>query len=371
MALPAPTPTPDPVAQDLPKQRVRKIHVRGFKSIRDQEVDLGPLSVLVGGNGSGKSNFFDAFRLLHYLGAGDLETFIARGGGASRFLYRGTKVTEAIKIEISLDDYAYETALVSTGEDRLFVKEETASFRDPDTGSRWFDRTRHASGHGAARDLLHRSSDVWRVHHFNDTSPSAKVKLTSDVHDNLFLREDAGNLPAFLYRLQETAGSAFRTITETIQMVAPFFDGFRLQPDRLNGEKIRLEWKEKGSDLYFAASSLSDGTLRFMALVTLLLQPDPPPTILIDEPELGLHPAAVTLLAAILESVATRTQIIVSTQSVTLVDQFAPEAILVVDRRGGASEFRHLTSEELEAWLEDFSLGELWHKNVFGGGPYS
>jgi predicted ATPase len=169
--------------------------------------------------------------------------------------------------------------------------------------------------------------------------------------------------------MQEKQRDHFNNIRDTIRQVAPFFDEFRLQPSKLNESKIKLEWKEKGSDAYFNASSLSDGTLRFICLATLLLQPELPSMVLLDEPELGLHPAAVTLLADLLASASTRTQVIVATQSVTLVNQFTPNDVWTVDRSDNQSAFRHLNDTDMSNWLEDYGLGELWEKNVLGARP--
>jgi predicted ATPase len=134
---------------------------------------------------------------------------------------------------------------------------------------------------------------------------------------------------------------------------------------------IQLEWRQKDSDYPFLASHLSDGTLRFMCLATALLQPSPPATMLFDEPELGLHPYALTLLANLFKQAAkgTSQQVIVSTQSAQLVNEFEPEDIVVVERTQGESVFGRLESAKLSGWLEDYTLGELWQKNVFGGGP--
>jgi predicted ATPase len=195
------------------------------------------------------------------------------------------------------------------------------------------------------------------------------MKQMGDVADNRFLRADSGNLAAFLYRLQEKEPDYFRNIEDTVRQIGPFFGGFKLAPSALNEEKIRLEWYERGSDTYFNASALSDGTLRFMCLATLLLQPMLPSLILIDEPELGLHPAAIQLLAGLLQSAATRTQLIVATQSVTLVNQLLPEHVWVVEREDGQSLFRQLQAADMSSWLEDYGLGELWEKNILGGRP--
>jgi predicted ATPase len=209
----------------------------------------------------------------------------------------------------------------------------------------------------------------WRLYHFHDTSPSAGVKQTSDLADNHYLRDDASNLAAFLYQLQQTQKSSYDNIVGAVRMVAPFFENFVLAPSKLNPDKIRLEWKEKGSDEYFNASALSDGTLRFICLATLLLQPSLPSAVLIDEPELGLHPAAITLLAELLRSTSTRSQVIVSTQSVTLVNQLAPDEVVVVEHKDDTSSFKRLGEDQLKDWIGDYGLGELWEKNLVGGRP--
>jgi predicted ATPase len=183
------------------------------------------------------------------------------------------------------------------------------------------------------------------------------------------LRPDGANLAAFLYWMRARHSDHFRNIVDGVRMVAPFFDDFVLEPSRLNPERIRLEWKERGSDSYFSAFALSDGTLRFMCLATLLLQPFLPSTVLLDEPELGLHPYAITILSDLLRGASTKTQVIVSTQSVTLVNQFEPQDVVVVERHDRQSAFRRLESGEMENWLDDYGLGDLWEKNIIGGRP--
>lgn len=325
--------------------RLDRIRIAGFKSIRDQTVELRPLNVLIGANGSGKSNFIGVFRLLHEIVKDRLQLYVARSGGADRLLHFGRKVSEQLGLELVFGTTSWRCVLVPTSSDSL-------------TGQ-------SLEGSVSVDALL----DSWQVYHFQDTSEAAKVKQTADLHDNTYLRSDAANLAPFLYRLQETRPDVYRNIEDVIRMVAPFFGAFNLQPDRLNRDKIRLEWQELGSDAYFDAHSLSDGTLRFICLATLLLQPELPSILLLDEPELGLHPYAITILADLLRSAATRTQVVVSTQSVTLVNQLSPEDVLVVDRVDGASVFRRLTENEIATWLDDYALGELWEKNILGGRP--
>ncbi len=197
------------------------------------------------------------------------------------------------------------------------------------------------------------------------------MKKTADINDNRYLRPDGSNLAAFLYFLKLKHESSYSLIRRTVQRVAPFFDDFLLEPQRLNPDKIRLEWRHKGSDAYFDASSLSDGSLRFIALATLFLQPEDyrPSVILVDEPELGLHPYAITLLASLVKQASLKTQVIISTQSPLLLDHFQPEDVLVADRVDGGTQFTRLESAPLATWLENYSLGQLWEKNEFGGRP--
>jgi len=195
------------------------------------------------------------------------------------------------------------------------------------------------------------------------------VKRKGAIDDNASLRPDASNLAAFLYRLKENENDAYRRIVAAIQQVTPFFADFRLGPDRLRPEQIQLEWTERDSDAYCNAHAFSDGTLRFICLATLLLQPVLPSLILIDEPELGLHPYAIAQLAALFKSASTRTQVLVATQSVTLMNQFEPSDVVVVDRKDGQSTFRRIDDKEIDAWKDSYALGELWEKNVLGGRP--
>ncbi len=207
------------------------------------------------------------------------------------------------------------------------------------------------------------------VYHFHDTSDTSPARQASAVDDNRFFRLNAANLPAYLYWLQEQHPVQFRHIEEHVRLVAPFFEKFVLAPSRLNEKKIKLEWRQKGSDAYFDAYSFSDGTLRFICLATLLLQPSPPALILLDEPELGLHPFAVRILADMLEEASRRVQVLLATQSVTLLNNFSPEHVIVAGHDGLKTTFQRLDTATLKGWLEEFSIGELWEKNVLGGRP--
>jgi predicted ATPase len=274
----------------------------------------------------------------------------------------------------------YEISLVATAEDQLYPASERVYFWNKQKYPEPYDDPLFASGmeagisdvrQGKIAEWIRKRLDRWRVYHFHDTSGDSPMKKTADVDDNRFLRPDASNLAPYLYFLRERHASAYSLIRRTVQRMAPFFDDFILEPQRLNEKKIRLEWRHKNSDAYFDVASFSDGTLRFIALATLLLQPEEyrPSVILMDEPELGLHPYAIGLLASLVKQAAVKTQVVVSTQSPLLLDYFEPEDVIVADRKEGGTSFTRLERAALEQWLEDYSLGQLWEKNELGGRP--
>ncbi|MFZ2445972.1 MAG: AAA family ATPase [Syntrophobacteraceae bacterium] len=361
------------------------ITVKGFKSIASiEKLSLLPINVIIGPNGSGKSNLIGVFSFLHAIRDGKLNDYVRKAGGAEQLLYFGSKVTASIYIRISFSQEVnqYVLELRPTSDDMLYTAYEKVSFWDKSNHKRPLDETLIAreggreagisrpNAKGIADWVRHRLGS-WRLYHLHDTSDSSPMRKTAQIHDNRFLRPDGSNLPAFLYLLKQKHPAEYDMICRTVQQTAPFFDDFQLNPDPLNDETIRLSWKHKNSDLYFGVSSLSDGTLRFIALTTLFLQPEEflPSVILVDEPELGLHPHAITLLAAMVRQVSVKAQVILSTQSSLLLDHFNPEDVLVADRVDDSTQISRLDPDRLVDWLEDYSLGQLWEKNELGGRP--
>ena len=360
---------------------IRQIIIENYKSIHKATIDLAPINVLIGANGAGKSNLISFFELLSALYNQRLQRYILERGGIGRLLHNGLKGSDKIRGVFNFSDrnaFCFELiptdlggALISTWD--LF-NNRSSSYMDYDT---W---------HPAHwdKDVLEsqiRENKTWRagylqeflesctVYHFHDTSRTSAMRQACDAEDNRYLRHDASNLPAFLYRLEQTEPRAFTLIEQTIQSIAPYFKRFSLAPSSLAPNQISLVWEEQDSDMYLDAQSLSDGTLRFIALATLLLQPDPPKTIVIDEPELGLHPAAIEKLAALVRVASHKAQVIIATQSSSFVSCFEPEDIVVVERKEGSTAFVRPDKERLTSWLEDYSLGELWEKNLIGGKP--
>ena len=352
---------------------IREISIEGFKSIsKVSGLQLRSINVLIGANGSGKSNFLEVPMLLRRaaLSVSQTSDYVQRSGGADRLLHFGSKVTPRIKVEVSFDDKSDDIGVEmrhATG-DQLFSRVSIAEKKLPPNIA---ENLKVLPEFSQTVANLRSSVGSWRLYHFHDTGTMSPIKRTADIHDNRQLRASGSNLAALLFLLREKHPNAYTRIRRTVRLAAPFFDDFALEPSALNEEKILLEWRHRRSDAYFSASSLSDGSLRFIALATLFLQPESlrPSVVLVDEPELGLHPYAITLLASLLKQAAVTTQIIVATQSPLLLDHFEPEDVLVADRVNGATTLRRLDGEKLSGWLEDYSLGQLWEKNEFGGRP--
>lgn len=348
---------------------LQEIEIEGYRSIRHAKIELRGLNVLIGANGAGKSNLLGVIQLLSDLLARQLRMHVARRGGANALLHFGRKRTPQLRIAGRQEAApSFHFVLEATPGDALSIVDE------------WIDLGEGFDDIAPVPDapyepeistaLEARGESFATVYHFNDTGPSSSLKTKQPVDDNRTLRADGKNLAALLYGLKQRAPQSYRDIVESVQAVAPFFRDFALRPDALNPSVIQLEWEHREApDDYFNADSLSDGTLRFICLVTLLLQPDRPSLILLDEPELGLHPAAIVHIAELLRMASKTTQILVTTQSVTLLDQFAPGDILVAERQGEESSFRRLDEASLAGWLEDYTLGQLWLKNVLGGRP--
>ena len=365
--------------------KLASITLRGFKTIQELEsFQPRPLTVLIGPNGAGKSNFVSFFRMMSWMLAdqGNLQIFVGQQGGAGKLLHDGPGMTREIEAELTIQSDAgqnqYFFRLVFAAGDTLIFADESYRFsrRGYGSPSPW---TSAGAGHrGPAlmekatedttarviRDILQRII----VYQFHNTADNARIRGKWAVNDNRYLKEDAGNVAPFLFRLRERESWHYRRIVDNIRLILPFFSDFELVNDY--GHML-LAWRERGSDQVFDASQASDGMLRVIALVSLLLQPEEtlPDVLILDEPELGLHPYAITVVGGLIGAVSKSIQVIVATQSTALVDCFETEDIVVVEREGRQSVFRHLDSEKLEEWLEDYSLSELWEKNVLGGQP--
>ena len=355
--------------------QLSKVILKGYKSIAECELNLGALNVLIGCNGAGKSNFIGFFRMIQQMLENNLQRYVGREGGPDAILHFGRKITQNLTAELYFGDNGYKFILEPTQDNRMMFSSE--NFWRNMKGDQNID-----SGHFESNaEAQKKNTDIydytmppmkrWRVYHFHDTGFNSPIKQRHGINDNAYLRSDGLNLASYLYLLKNKNIKYYKRIVKTISLVAPFFGDFHLRPSPHNPDMIELEWVEVGQDIPFKAHHLSDGTLRFICLTTVFLQPEEnqPETILVDEPELGLHPYAINVLASLIKVASKNKQVIVSTQSVELLDEFDAEDIIVVDRENGRSVFSRPDEKELSEWLGDYSLGELWKKNLLGGRP--
>ncbi len=362
--------------------RLDKLKINGYKSIKSLEIDFNAINILIGANGVGKSNFIGFFNFIRKLVEKELELYVAQMGGANKVLHFGRKITDRLNFSMFFIPNGYQATLVPTDDNGLIFKSEKGYFFGDMIGYSGGTKEYSLDSQGSKESKLPIKADKmsplgyivgyiqdWKVYHFHDTSKSSAMKQPCNINDYYSLAVDGGNLPAFLYFIKRFYEDSYSKIVKTIQRVAPFFHDFILEPDAANKDMIRLRWKHKGSDLYFDANDLSDGTIRFICLATLLLQPNLPTIILLDEPELGLHPFALQILASLFRVAGNKTQIIASTQSPTFADFFDIEDIIVVDTKENATVFKRLNSDEYGEWLDEYSVGEMWQKNLIGGVP--
>ncbi len=350
-----------PVAND---KQLTKIVLEGYKSFEKNEINLGRLNILIGSNGAGKSNFIGFFRMIQQMleRNGKFQAYISKQGGPDAVLHFGRKLTEHLVLGLYFGDKGYVATLKPTNDNQLMFADEsffTDSGGKRSLGSGHFESNISQNSNNSIDGSVIESMRQWRIYHFHDTSESSLIKRLHSIGDNLYLRADGSNLAAFLYFLKEKHKDSYSKIVNTVRLIAPFFGEFCLRPTPNNPDLIELEWFEKVQDIPWKAHILSDGTLRFICLATVFLQPleFQPETILVDEPELGLHPYAITLLASLMRSISTKKQLIISTQSSDLVNEFDPEDILVVNRYKRFTEIQRLSNNRLEEWLKEYTLG--------------
>ena len=361
---------------------IEQIGIDNYKSIRNTLVLLKRVNILIGENGAGKSNFISFFEMIKALYDKRLGSYMLSNGGIGSILYRGRKCSKMIRGMIDYNNTnAFFFELRPGIGDKAFI-EETGDYYNSnnETYKNYAEWDRVVWDKAVEESSLSESDFVrakhmqallksFIVYHFHDTSKSSPMRQPCYIDDNVTLRHDASNLPAVLFRLQKNDIKAFRIIEATVHSVAPYFKRFKLAPMITDPSRIKLEGEEQDSDMYLDASSLSDGTLRFIALATLLLQSEMPETIIIDEPELGLHPAAMIKLSSMIKRASAKAQIIIGTQSITLISNFTINDLIVVSRNECQSTFHRLNENDFTQCLEKYSVGELFEKNIIGGRP--
>lgn len=366
------------------KSFLHKVELSGFKSFgKTQAIDLNSVNIVIGSNGAGKSNFMSFFKMLNYMMTGSFQSFVSKNGFAENLLYNGSKITQTINAHLwfrnNKFNNEYMLTLEKTIEDKLIISNESMV-----SGSQTFELGSGQKESYLYSDyLVHNNEKALktiltkcRTFQFHDTSDSSRIRNSTSLNDNSALASDGGNIAYFLYSLKNSSDKNRRyydRIVKYVRFVVPMFEDFILEPSAFNKQQIMLRWKSQSKIEYsFNANQLSDGSIRFIALATLFLQPPEflPNIILIDEPELGLHPQAVDLLASMIKIAAEHSQVIVATQSARLLDSFDADDIIVADNdKDNCTTLKRLDREELSHWLEDYSLSQLWEKNLLGGQP--
>ena len=366
-------------------QCLTRMKIKGFKSIGALDLEIGNINILLGANGSGKSNFLSLFVFLRNLATERLESYVQEQGGANALLHFGSKRTEKLIIDVSVgDDFEFIHEFTHGSDDSIVVLRGTISYtygdvvHVADAGEAlpgylgeyldWGDLTEEQM----ATEQMHDFMRGLRTYHFADTGSTARMKQTKELNESDYLYSDAGNLAPFLYRLRRDYIDDYKDILMAIRVAAPFFRDFYLEPSGSAGEKfLLLKWLHRNHEEPLSASQLSDGTLRLICIACLFLQPNElrPDIIILDEPELGLHPAALESVAEFIKVAARGSQVICSTQSVTLANHFKPGDFIVVETRNDVSDFRRLPEDSFKIWLEDYGMGDIWAKNLTGGDP--
>lgn len=369
---------------------LKSLSIAGYRSynnnLKQNTIDLKRINIIIGANGAGKSNLISFLEMVSYMMTRGLRNYVSKQGGAQSLMHFGPKETEQIRGELQIHDSIdekediYSFALEQSATNQLFFANEKMQYQDRrhfDPFVRDFGVGHLESGMPDYSDstirILRNYLEQLRVFHFNDTSISSRIRSSTNITDSAYLRSDGGNIAAFLYRMREDPDTVkyYDRIVRYVRIIMPQFLDFFFAPDQ-NGV-LSLNWRQDNSEEVFGPHQFSDGTLRFIALTTLLLQPpkSAPMTIILDEPEIGLHPYAISVLAKEIRTASNTSQIIVSTQSPLLLNEFECEDIIIAeyDEDSHCTALHRPKKSKLAEWLKEYSLGELWQKNVLGGLP--
>ncbi len=351
---------------------MNKLDIKGYKSIKDQTIDIKSINILIGANGSGKSNFLSFFEFLHNLYEKKLREYVKLNGEMDGFLHKGLSPSDNIfsKLYFGPNQYSFQ---LNKGEDHfVFMSEGLWYDRNP-----YYDNPFSISNFNNESNLKYNTSPrakytteflaSFKKYHFHDTGKNSPFNSTSNTeNDSFILYSNGSNLASILFRIKNEKLKLYKRIIDIIQNIAPYFNDFYLFPDENNSLKLR--WTDKFSEHIYGVNNLSDGTIRFIALTVLFMQPKLPKIIILDEPELGLHPVAIANLADLILSIKDESQIIMATQSVELINNFEQEDIITVDNIDGESVFKRLDTIDLSNWISDYGIGVLWKNNIINNG---
>ncbi|MFI7859483.1 AAA family ATPase [Pseudomonas promysalinigenes] len=362
--------------------RIKSVTIEGFRSLRSiQSLELPQLAVLIGANGAGKSTLIRFFEMLSWmLKSKNLQEFVLRQGGGDDQFFMGARKTPRIHAKLCLEtksgqnDYRFDLAHVSAGDSVILMNE---AYRYAPSNLQNEAKWTEVGAVSKESGLLERKDKTAKTivnllrqcstYQFHDTSPNSAIHNRWDITESFRLRSDGGNLAAVLLDLRRNDEKRYALIIKQIRRVLPAFKDFVLEEE---AGKVLLRWVGNQSDKVFGSHLTSDGSLRLFCILTLLNMPPArlPDVMLFDEPELGLHPHAVSLVAEMFKRLSKKRQIFLATQSPYLVDCFELENIIIASANNGETLLRNLPREQYQEWLDDeYQLSDLWLKQVVGG----
>lgn len=391
---------------------IKSFYVEGFRSLKDVTVKLKPLNILIGPNAGGKSNFISAMELFHDAVSGNLnDSIIKKHGGMIPILwnnetndikftsitrtYRRAKISKSNKKFIRHDyevEYLFRIRQIGNSGNYI-IKEEKLSSSDISDILRnllkreIFSRVQFfedgvillepletaisqlsSDKKGGFSDEFVFFCEGWKFYYDMKSGSDSECRKSTVARSEKQLEANGDNLIAVLHTLY-TGNKTFRKqLNETL--AAAFegdFDELTFPP--AEDGRVYMRWRAKSLKRELSPADLSDGTIRFLMLAAILLNPDPPPLVCIDEPELGLHPSMLHIIAEMMKDATNRTQLVVSTHSPQLVSEFTddPESVLVVEKKDGATTMERLEKKKLAKWLKEYTLGRLWLDGEIGG----
>ena len=373
------------MAKNHNRKKIIKATIRGYKSIafdKPVTLKLGDVSILLGANGAGKSNIISFFRMLGYMMSKSFGIYVEKSGTANSLLHYGSKITPVMSGTFEFTDDksvdSYHFSLSNAAPDRLIITEESIKWHRKTENKPYevllepnFKESALADSKESVAKSIYWMLAYCKVYQFHDSSAEGPLRQSCPVETANYLQSHGNNLPSFLLFLRNNYKESYKRIVDYVRDVVPQFQDFYLEPVN---NFVSLRWIDNSAtDYRFNAYQFSDGSIRFIALATLLLQPEQtmPNVIILDEPELGLHPYAITQLAEMIKDASIHAQVIIATQSKDLVDHFDIDNISVVemDEKSQSTTVNHLNEEDYKLWLEHYTVSELWDKNIIGGRP--
>lgn len=380
--------------------KINHIKVSGFRRLKEIDLPVRPLMVLIGANGVGKTSLLDVFSLLSSSASGGLSATMSEMGGITSVLTRDDAETLSLFVDMAVPSYRpieYDIHLVPKGVSYAISYEMLSQARDGYSGRfkhiesydgdiRYFEidkeqLVRPSWEHDPLETSLYQVPKMFRQpeelrrilgsvtrYHALDVGQRAPVKLPQQMKPANLPGAHGEDLVPYLYYLRESNRNRYETIEDTLRVAFPTFECLNFPP--VAAGMLAMTWKDKGFNKPFFMQELSEGTLRFLWLVSLLQSPGLSTITMIDEPEVSLHPELLGILADLMREAANRTQLVIATHSDRLIRFLKPGEVVVMDNDlDGYTSATWGDKLDLEEWLNEYSLDEVWRMGRMGGRP--